>query len=394
MKKFLVILTLISMVFTATTSVYALEANIINDESMISPNSTATEKSAIIDILNFVALDKEAVGLENVDFSQLKIGNKLYRYEVTENGFEVTGYSYPIMYNGNVVLIATGAGERFQITTFEAELIKESGLDHIALVYDSDGLYLYDGSRFELAHEYVEFMEDERESVQNIMRNSVRSVAQLTDEIVVTNLNTSENLYSEDAVLSVASASANGYYAATVDYVSQNGYNICWAACVAMLTNTLNGFDYSAEDIAIAYLGEDDMENGLDFADVREILQGDVIYTSIMDDAILDDCFCDNDYSYKTYTISDKKIQYCMQDYRPIIAGFIRAGGYQGNHACVIDAIHTTADYIRVCDPNTGRIYAERDYINEDQDYYGEYTYICPETGRLYYMVEQISTYY
>lgn len=134
------------------------------------------------------------------------------------------------------------------------------------------------------------------------------------------------------------------------------------------------------------------MADGLSLDYVGAILRGDVIYTSLMDENILEDCFCDVDYEYETSTISDTYIQWCMEDFRPIIGAFIRTGGNQGHHAVVIDAIHRGSGYIRVCDPNIGRVYAYRETLNEDQDYYGEYTYINPYSEALYYMVGQIST--
>lgn len=136
------------------------------------------------------------------------------------------------------------------------------------------------------------------------------------------------------------------------------------------------------------------MEDGLSLNYVTALLRDEANYSSIMDAAILDNCICDEDYDYITSTISDLHIQWCMEDWRPIIAGFVRAGGNQGYHACVIDAIHRVAEYIRVCDPNCGRIYSYRDTLNEDKDYYGEYTYTNPETDAFYYMNEQISTYH
>lgn len=287
--------------------------------------------------------------------------------------------------------MATSLNDKFQITTYEAELLEDSGLDQVALIYDSNGLYFYDGMTFELVHESSEHIEG-RESIHDITQTSSRILTPAISEIVLSDLNASENLFNDDPLISVASTSIDTYYAATVDFVSQNDMNTCWAACVAMLTNTLNNHNYSAEEIAIAYLGETAMENGLTLDHVSTILRGEVNYTSIMDEDILEDCYCDEDYAYLTYTISDENIQWCMEDYRPIVGAFIRTGGNQGHHAVVIDAIYRSAGYIRVCDPNIGRIYSYRDTINEDQRYYGEYTYIHPDTEVLYYMVGQIAT--
>lgn len=391
MKKIFMYITLVCVISAMCMNVYALDTTSMNND--MSERATSSQKAQIVDILGFVELDKEAIGLENVDFSQLRIGNKLNRYMVTDQGIEITGYSYPIFYNDEIVLIATSLSGGFQISTYEAEAIESRGIDNIALVYDENGLCLFDGSRFDRVYQDTMITED---GYLSLCENSIvyENISAQANEIVLTNLCYSESLYDQLPSASINTSSLDGYYYATVDFVSQNDEDICWAACVAMLTNSINDIYYSAEDIAIAYLGEDNMNDGLSFDKVSEILRGEVNYNSIMDEDIIDDCLCDEDYDYTNSTISDTMIQWCMEDWRPIIAGFTRAGGYQGHHAVVIDAIHRGAGYIRVCDPNCGRIYSYRDYINEDQNYYGEYTYTSPANNRLYYMVEQISTYH
>lgn len=363
---------------------------------IVSDRATSEHKAQIIDILGFVELGKEDIGLEDVDFSQLRIGNKLNRYMITDNGIEISGYSYPLLYDDEVVLMATSSSGKFQITTYEADAIRNSGVDNVALVYDEYGLCLFDGIGF------IRISPDTMVSENNFYTDlstcedsiSCEDISAASPGIVLTDLSQSESLYGQSSRATIDYSPIADYYYATVDFVSQNDDDTCWAACIAMLTNSIKDIYYSAEDIAIAYLGEDNMNDGLSFDKVGEILRGDVNYTSTMDEDILENCACDKNYKYNSSTISDEKIQWCMEDWRPIVAGFKRTGGNQGYHAVVIDAIHRTAGYIRVCDPNFGRISSYRDYVNEDQSYYGEYTYTNPNNNRFYYMVEQISTWH
>ena len=369
----------------------------IRDEAIVTfpPDDRLTvsisqnEKNAIIDILQFVALDKGAVGLENADFHALRIGNKINRYVLVENAFQLTGYSYPIIYNNKVVLVATTSGDgQFQITTYEAEAIEKSLMGSVAFVYDAYGMYLYDGNKLELVNRGTERIEGrgilqfDANSEAPSMRTATITHDSLSGVVTATDLSVSVNLGYSAPQNSVMSA-IDGYYAATVDFVSQNGKDICWAACVAMVYNYLNsGPNYTAEEIAIDCLGEQNMENGLDLGAVGLLMSGQSMGGVYL---------CDQDYMYHAYTLDDDTIVDNLDEYYPIVAGFVRTGGVQGYHTGVIDAIHTTAGYIRICDPNIGRIYSYRDTVNEFQSYYGEYTYTNPVAETFYYMNEVVS---
>ncbi len=359
-------------------------------EMITSETSTADEKNAINDILRFVSFEKDVVGLENADFSKLHIGRKIHRYNLTENGIEETNYSYPILFNGEVVLMATGTGDgKFQITTYEADMIRKHDLYSASFLYAADGMYVYDGEDFHHIHTYDETQSGKislSDYLQSLSPSVMKASETFQSELMVSDFSLSESLqYVETA--SMNNSRSSGYYSATVDYVSQNGKNICWAACVAMLTNTLNGTNYTAEQIAISYLGTVNQENGLSCDKVAEVLRGE---SSVVN------YYCDEDYMfYPDITIEDDYIVYCMQDYRPIFGAFIRPNnGSYSYHACIIDAIHTGSGYIRICDPNCGRIYGYRSTVESQPTYFKEYTFTDPVNNLFYYMHEQISTFH
>lgn len=383
MKKSLLIVALAICLLLSQITVYS---HSLEEADKVTGVASEEEKTKIIEILDFVALDKDSIGLSDVDFCELRIGEKISRYELIGNELRYSGYSYPLLYNDDVVLMATKVENRFQITTYESELIEQSGFADISLVYMDGNLFIVNIDRtvYYDEHNDSELNYEKAQSIQRVCADN---------DPYYTNINTTHLLFDGNKTQNINRI--NGYYSATVDFVSQYSTETCWAASLAMVTNYINGHNYSAMDIAGAYFGVNspNINNGLDFVNVRQLMTGDLTYTSGMDTDILDDCFCDDDYYYSTSTLCDTLIMYCMQDYEPIIAGFTRTGGFQGHHACVIDAIHTVAGYIRICDPNCGRIYCYRS-DDEMQSYQGEYVYTSPASNYFYYMQEQISTYH
>lgn len=90
--------------------------------------------------------------MENVDFSNLYISEKINVYEYSQTGFTELSEAYVISENENIVSLAYRADqEHYQIMTFLAEKIAETGERSFAVVYDQSdaisiqakGLYSY-----------------------------------------------------------------------------------------------------------------------------------------------------------------------------------------------------------------------------------------------------------
>lgn len=61
------------------------------------------------------------------------------------------------------------------------------------------------------------------------------------------------------------------------DFVTQNGYNICWAACVATIVNYRNGDDLSAEEVATA-MGHNYISDSYPGASISETVSALSLY--------------------------------------------------------------------------------------------------------------------
>lgn len=408
-ERKLIIKKIVSLALVVSTLIVSLAINtsaasiaVGNVSANYSLTATAAEKEAIIDALNFVSLDKSAFNLESVNFELLEIGQKIYRYEFTTNGFEYLHFSYPIIYNNDVILMATKySSGKFQISSYEAEAINNSGMDAVSMIYDSEGFYLYDGNVFSLVSYSGETIDtranlseyiNESNSSQYSFKTLNTYVSSLSNQITITDLTVKSNLGYYDFYSNTYSLNDSGmenYYYCPVEFVSQNNMDICWAACVAMVTNYINYVDYifkdepiehvyTAEEVAIAYLGEENMEAGADMSEIASLLR--TTYTP--------DWF----YASTEDTLSDELIKENLILECPIVAGF-NIPTFDP-HAVVVDCIHMTAGYIRICDPLCYKMTIERDVINEDQSSYGEYAYMHPILGMWAYWGCQASVEY
>ena len=83
------------------------------------------------------------MGLDNVSFSEISVGERLHTYNYTSTGFEESWLTYPLFCNNNLFAVAREtSGGHFQITTALAEKIRESGKSNVAIVYDVNSCYL------------------------------------------------------------------------------------------------------------------------------------------------------------------------------------------------------------------------------------------------------------
>ena len=332
------------------------------------------------EVLEIVALDKDDLNLENVDFSKLYIGSRINRYEYNESGFTLSSsYSYPIIYNNKIVLFATAAYEnsRFEISTYEAELLEESNLASCAFIYDADGFYLFDGRHF-IPVEYNEQRVDNRESLKDSTLCRANTPIDSTEYNFETSCITT-SVIANSIALPYQNTQNNSrahitgdYYACTVDFISQTSEQNCWAACVAMVVNFMHNLNETCTSIANAY--PQYATNGATRSQVATLLQND---------------FDLGGYRSSEPGLTDETILTNIDNDYPIIGDFNVVTG--NHHAVVIDVIHTSANYIRLCDPKTGRKYVYRSSDESHPNYYGKYTYVCSVSNNTLYMVGQVS---
>ena len=293
-------------------------ANAVDDELSISSTSTAEERAEIISALRDVEIDKVAFGLTNVDFSQLSIGNKVNHYELTDDGFSFMFYSYPLFYNGEVVMFAYHTSDTwYEISTYEANAIKEFGLDTVAVIYDAFGCYLYDGNDFELISNSGYVIEG-RGNLEDYLSLSTDDISRLSQfeminsqqDIEITSLVNSQDLgYSIVDEMAIPQSINRGYYACTVEYLAQTTSTSCWAACIAMVVNYINDSDYTVQDIIDMY--PNIPSPGYSGANMNQIAS-----------IIRDDFNCGH-YTSSETLLSESMYVTNIQNGYPVVAGFI-----------------------------------------------------------------------
>lgn len=373
MKRVLTYVLAILMLQVCFANTVLADVPSLEDDIVASWDLTA-ERESILEMLSFVEMDKEAIGLGDADFEMLEIGSKIYRYILTDEGAEQTGYSYPIFYDDEIVMVATkDQGNQIQISTYEADVIREHELNSVALVYAADGMYLYDGMTWVLASAYGDEIEDRVTLDDFIDSNTIQVASQENSVFVVTNTSGRESLNYSSVTDVLSTKSTNAYYSCTVDFLYQNYDYDCWAATVAMVTNYMTNTSYSTQDVFDSY--NYGSSTAPDYIQLATILR--------------DDYLCGNYYG-KSYSPTDSTIKTNMIDYSPVVGCFRLAGTNCWGHATVIDA-YSTSGYIRVCDPSAGRVYVYRNTTDEYQNYYGEYTYESPSSGNLMILEKYVS---
>ena len=127
------------------------------------------------------------------------------------------------------------------------------------------------------------------------------------------------------------------------DFVTQNEYNICWAACIATISNYRTGSHYTAEQIATT----------MNHPYTYEYYPG----------ATTDEMVSALDYYDLDYTCTESKLSWsstksCLQQDRPFIICLLRQGSGHAvtayGHSCLINDSDTYSymRYITIWDPN------------------------------------------
>lgn len=358
-------------------------------------NVTVSERSAIIDLLGGVEIQKEAWGLSNINFSDIYIGNKVYMYELTNEGVNVITYMYPLIYDGEIIMAATALGnDKFQISLDFARMIAGSNVQNAAFVFDASGCYIYDGNKFNrtLVTDDIQDEVNNRITLDSFIEKSVShkntaivSTSYIVDDMFsITNVDSCELLgYGTDA--EALSRSYSGYYGVSIDYEGQANYQICWAAAVVM---ALSAFDInvgSSLEVACDWLGVNDL-SGLTAAEQAQ----NVHQTKNALNHYLNGFATYSSYAYTV--ITDEAIARNLNGGYPVIGGFTR--GSVG-HMVTICGINVDRDWLYFYDPaynNSSdgyKIIHRYTSGTEDQEIYGNYAYLGA-SGYWYYYQDTV----
>lgn len=237
MKKILLFCTMILViVLCPAISCYAAETNCENDIY-----------NKIVESLSFIGEDAEFFEVQDINFSNLEITLPVSVYVYKSNTFMKVGEVYFLVYDGNIVATAYEISPgKFCIETYLARLIDKYDFKAASIIYDSDAMYVNDGTSFYLVNDYAENISD---------RDKINISADLNYQTLdITNLKITNFLNYDEAVQN--NPNVRTVYSCNISYVSQLPYDyLCWAATIATIKNYLSGTSYNAATVAMQCLG-------------------------------------------------------------------------------------------------------------------------------------------
>lgn len=310
---------------------------------------------ALFDVLRYVETQKAQFGLENVDFSTLSIGNPIQTYEYTCNGLQQLQPIYPILDGNRIVMIAQNTADgSCQISTGLANKLNDSCPNSIAIIYDCDGAYLFDGTVFTQIYENTEPIQS-RAALSDLTFSDNTGSFSLNSEATIFNSNTIilTDLNNASPLNYTSSVNRSIIYSCDVDFVPQIKSNVCWAACMACISNYVRNTSYTAANI-VNYIYTHETVN---------LKQGETSnnFTRELSDvaSYMRDDFYLSKYVFCTDYISTNFVLTSLQKDRPLIVNFYPVNDLAATkHALVASGINVTSSYLTLMDPNYGFITA------------------------------------
>lgn len=284
---------------------------------------TAEKEEQLLEVLYGAELQKELLGLEKVDFSQLFICTPVNTYCFIDDHFIEGVKLYPIIYKGETVFFALENCGSFQITTAMVDMLNEyivKGLD-FCLVYDRNACYLFiEGGLSKLVVSEV--------PIENRDILDLEDSVSADNELVTLRQN---NLLPLDYNQRVERTET--YIGCNVAYVKQEpGTDICWAAAVACIVNYKTKSSLTATDVVLDY--------GTGSSGLK-----DVFIPSVFEKYGLS-------YSFQETAPSNNVISNNLRQDYPIYGSFIV--NTSSRHSAVIYGINVVGGYIYVMDPLIG----------------------------------------
>ena len=281
-------------------------------------------KSKISEVLYGFEMQKEAIGLENVDFKMLEMGKAIQTYIYACDEFEEGYIMYPILNNEDLVFWAIKTGDTYQLTTALVDEVNQNITDEtdFAIIYDKNSSYLYKENEFiYLATSQVE--------------DDTRSVLDPEGEFGDLELKTENLLVTSSLGYVGGRARSYPYYECNVGFVSQiKGSSMCWAATIACIVNYRTGSNLSAVSVAKSHYGNSDYDRGLPVGVEISVLANYGQW-----------------YTYKNQVPSQNVIIANIQGGFPIYSSWTRTGV---RHAVCIYGINAIGGYIYLMDPEFG----------------------------------------
>ncbi len=319
MKKIFSVLLILMMCINLVSPMEAMASN----EMIVCPAEVCT---AVINELSLHEYDKYSLGIEDVNFKNLYISKKISVYEYTQDSFSEISNLYLLFENNEIVTAMYGLGNnQYQIMTKLANDIKQVQSTNIAVIYDINGCYLYNGSDFVLLG-ITDIIVENRENITRVKDSEI-------SELSVVNISETQKLNYESNNIN-ARSQAN--YMCSVKYVTQTpNDSICWAATTACIVNYVKGKNLTAKQVATAKWGTSDYNKGLEVSKVISFMNSKY----------------NMNYKYHNYVPSDNVILNNIQDDYPIYGSFDWSNG---RHGVTVYGINVIAGRIMIMDPEFG----------------------------------------
>ncbi len=289
---------------------------------------TQAQNEAICKAIEFVTADIDSYGLSGVNFDNLQIATAIPAYEYKNGKFIKIREYYPIIDGEHIVATATNVcNDKYAIETWLAKSIDRVGYNDVALIYDSQGVYLYNGYDTVLLG-YSGIFVSERDTI-NLSSEDVTF-----SEVATVNITKSTPLgYTE-------SRNQSGppyYYSCGVSYVPQFPYsNLCWAATTACIKNYLSGTSLTAGDVSMAYFESSYVYDiGLPTSSIASFMQSHYSMS----------------YTYGSYVPSNSVLVNNISNGYPVFGSFLNSSN---RHAVTIYGVNAVMGYISLMNPTFG----------------------------------------
>lgn len=262
MKKRIVSLALaLMMCFSLSVTAFAEDTNQLTDQEFIAER-LSTKLLSMVSTGDF--------GITPNNLYNLYVGNPITVY-ILENGEITDSYpQYPIISDDSTSSEIIGLA---RVTEFEGERLLDYGIDHAPEIQD----YLDENGDIPLALVYAEnefFITDPTTQAVNFepLETASLQLMALPSSMQFTSIETTEKV--NVPLQTYAAPSSTADYLA-IDYVSQNGQPICWAACIASIVNYHQDRGLRAVDVALVAndLGYTDIVySGVDITTSRKVI--------------------------------------------------------------------------------------------------------------------------
>lgn len=322
MKKQWILILLVIVIFFSKTIIS--EASEIVDDQM----DTSIPIDAIREAVGFVVADKDSYGLSEVSFNNLQVTSAIPAYEYKDGELNLLREYYPISDGSQIIALATNVcNDKYTLETELAKRIDKIGYDDVALIYDSLGVYAFNGKDAVLLG-YSGIDSSYRDTID--LSSDFFSVYKIptADISKCTSLEYNDNNNS---------LRTQNYYSCGVSYVPQAPYsNLCWAATVACIKKYLSGIYLTAGDVSMAYFDTNYVVNSTAYdSQVAGFMQSNYSMS----------------YTYGSSKPSDSAILSNISNGYPIYGSFTWSNG---RHAATIYGVNATSGYISVMDPEFG----------------------------------------